>query len=88
MPVLVQSFRVLPGKDQFVTRSTSRFEVFCVMPLTEDFVIEHAVSEINKNFITCGTSETGWMPMSVESKFGSHHGHASSHDDFLTFQTY
>ena len=47
VPVLAQRLRVLPGKDELVAGAAPRLQVFCVVSLAVDFVVEYAVREIN-----------------------------------------
>ena len=47
VPILAQRLRVLPGKDELVAGAAPRLQVFCVVSLTVDFVVEYAVREIN-----------------------------------------
>ena len=47
VPILTQRLRVLPRKDELVAGTAPRLQVFCVVSLTVDFVVEYAVREIN-----------------------------------------
>ena len=47
VPVLAQRLGVLPGEDELVAGAAPRLQVFRVVALAVDFVVEYAVREIN-----------------------------------------